>query len=309
MSAVTSFVGLLHLSATISQDVSYIDLNQSYDLTLSNTYYSYYQDTTYELSSNNLINSLVSIDISKINIDFKTKLPLYIDILYTIKDNANNINTIIRKILLNRAEDRPIFYYFDINNSNYMKITPSNPLPLLSIVDNITIEIFKADLTNYIKIVDPRQAAPNSYLTDTPLSISNFNSTPLLKLSYIEIYDVSLINAYTIPIAIYNVISNQFIDFFKYTNSAGQELDNSSKILLNVGTYYLLYISSASPITNDIRSENRILNITIAIKDIPIITHCCYPKVEYKPIQDNYKLGSQNARRIKRAKYIINTSR
>ena len=105
------------------------------------------------------------------------------------------------------------------------------------------------------------------------------------------------------------MISNKFIDFFKNNNRDGQELDNSSKILLNVGIYYLLYISSASPITNDVKTENRILNITIAIKDIPINTHCCYPKVEYNPIQDNYKLGSQNARRIKRAKYIINISR
>ena len=291
------------------QDVSYIDLNQRYDLTLSNTYYSYYQDSTSELLSNNLINSLVSIDISKTNIDFKSKLPSYIDILYTIKDNANNINTIIRKILLNRAEDRPIFYYLDIKYNYYVKITPSNPLPLLSIADNITIDIFKAELTNYIKIVDPRQAASNSYLADTPLSIGSLNSATLLKIRYIEIYDVSLINAFTIPIAIYDVTSNKFIDFFKNNNRDGQELDNSSKILLNVGTYYLLYISSASPITNDVKTENRILNITIAIKDIPIITHCCYPKVNYKPIQDNYKLGSQNATRIKRAKYIINTSR
>ena len=37
-----------------------------------------------------------------------------------------------------------------------------------------------------------------------------------------------------------------------------------------------------------------------------IDSHCCYPKVYYKPIQDNYKLGSQNATVMKYVKYIIN---
>ena len=289
-------------------DVSYIDLDQSYNLSINNINYSYYEDITYEFSSNNLNNALVSIEIPKTNIDFGNTLTQYIDILYTMKDSANNINSIIRKITLNRSRDRPIFYYFDINNNNYNKITSSNLLPLLSITDNITIEVFKADLINYIRIVDPRQATSNSYLSDAPVSLSDFNTNfniTLLKLSTIEIYDVSLITRFTIPIAIYNVISNKFV-----TNS-GQELDNSSKILLKVGTYYLLYKSDISPITNNNRIERRTLNITIAIiiKETQIITHCCYPAVEYKPIQDNYKLGSQSATSIRRAKYIINTSR
>ena len=37
-----------------------------------------------------------------------------------------------------------------------------------------------------------------------------------------------------------------------------------------------------------------------------IDTHCCYPKIEYKPIQDNYKLGSQNSITMRMAKYLIN---
>ena len=35
-------------------------------------------------------------------------------------------------------------------------------------------------------------------------------------------------------------------------------------------------------------------------------THCCFPKVYYKPIQHNYKLGSQNSSVMKYAKLIIN---
>jgi hypothetical protein len=37
-----------------------------------------------------------------------------------------------------------------------------------------------------------------------------------------------------------------------------------------------------------------------------IDTHCCYPKVDYKPIQDSYKLGSQNSTVMRMAKYIVN---
>ena len=45
---------------------------------------------------------------------------------------------------------------------------------------------------------------------------------------------------------------------------------------------------------------------SIVIAETIITTHCCYPKVEYKPIQDNYKLGSQNTAVMRMAKYIIN---
>ena len=45
---------------------------------------------------------------------------------------------------------------------------------------------------------------------------------------------------------------------------------------------------------------------SIVVAETIITTHCCYPKVEYKPIQDNYKLGSQNTTVMRMAKFIIN---
>ena len=45
---------------------------------------------------------------------------------------------------------------------------------------------------------------------------------------------------------------------------------------------------------------------TIVIAETIIDTHCCYPRIEYKPIQDNYKLGSQNTTAMRMAKFLIN---
>jgi len=286
------------------RDVSYIDLNQSYDLSINNTYYSYYTDVTDVISSNNIQNSLVSIDFPSTNLDFGTNMSLFIDILYTVKDNANNINTIIRKLIINKSDDGPKFFYFN-NGSVYEKLSRLNPIHKLTIDENITIEKFKAELTNFIVIIDPRLALSNSYLTNTSIGVSEFEvfySRSVLDINVINIFDLS--NS-AIKYASYDVTNNKFM------NSNGQELANSSKIILKVGSYNLIYISKTSSITNRSNSESRILTIkeVIVIEETAIPTHCCYPKVEYKPIQDNYKLGSQNSTVMKRAKYIINRNR
>lgn len=114
--------------------------------------------------------------------------------------------------------------------------------------------------------------------------------------------------------ATYDVINNKFIDYFNYTNPGGQELANSSKILLDVGTYTLNYISKVSTVTNRSTSQSRTLKVEaieeVSVEEVKsIITHCCYPKVEYKPIQDNYKLGSQNTIKMRRSKFVINRNR
>ena len=287
------------------RDVSYIDLNQSYDLSINNTYYSYYKDITNDLSSNNIQNSLVSIDLPSTNLDFGTKTSLFIDILYTIKDNANNINTIIRKLIINKSDDSPKFYYFN-NGSVYEKLSRLNPIHKLTIDENISVEKFKAELTNFIVIIDPRLALSNSYLTNISIDVSEFNffySRSVIGISAINIYDLS--NS-TILYATYDVTNNKFM------NSNGQELANSSKIILKVGSYNLIYISKTSSITNRSNSESRILTVNevIVIGETAIPTHCCYPKVDYKPgLPSNYTSGSQNSTVMKRAKLIINRNR
>jgi hypothetical protein len=78
-----------------------------------------------------------------------------------------------------------------------------------------------------------------------------------------------------------------------------------------VGRYTLKYKSVASSITGYITNKTRVLTINAVnvIVETPIVTHCCYPRVEYKAIQDNYKLGSQNTIKMRFAKYIINRNR
>jgi hypothetical protein len=138
-----------------------------------------------------------------------------------------------------------------------------------------------------------------------------FYNRSIVGIDVINIYDLS---RSTIPYATYDVSNNRFINYFNFTTQSGQELANISKILLDVGSYTLIYISKASTVTNRITSQSRILTVNAVIIEEevevkPIITHCCYPKVEYKPIQDNYKLGSQNSTVMKRVKYIINRNR
>jgi hypothetical protein len=294
------------------RDVSYIDLHQSYDLSINNTNYSYYTDITNAPSTNNIENSLVSIELPKIkNTDFISTSALYIDIIYIVKDNANNINTINRKLIINKSNDGPKFYYYKASELEYQKLSNTSLPPTLTIDDNITVTTLKAELTNLITLIDPRLSSSDIYLQPymSKAAFDIFYSRAIVGIDVINIYD-SLRS--TIPYATYDVSNNRFIDYFNYTTQGGQELANISKILLDIGTYTLEYISRASTITNSIASQSRTLIVNAAIipEEVkPIVTHCCYPKVEYKPIQDNYKLGSQNSTVMKRVKYIINRNR
>jgi hypothetical protein len=305
-------------------DVSYIDLHQSYDLSINNTYYSYYIDITNDLCINNIQNSLVSIELPKINNnDFITSSELFIDISYIVKDNANNINTIIRKLIINKSTDYPKFYYYKANESRYYKLSDTTYTPPPATVDeNITIATLKDELTKLITIIDPRMASSNSYLESYIMKdeFDDFYRASILGISVINIYDLSHIkianNIYDQRNihSTYDVNNNKFIDYFNFTNQGGQELANISKIRLYFGTYTLEYISKASTVTNRIISQYRTLTVNdvndVDVEEVKQIIHCCYPRVEYKPgLPDNYTSGSQNSRVMRRAKYIINRNR
>lgn len=306
------------------RDVSYIDLHQSYDLSINTIYYSYYTDITDTISFNNIQNSLVSIELPpSTRLDFGTYTTRFIDISYIIKDNANNINTIIRKLIINKSNDGPKFYYYKANGSIYDKLTASNPPLDVIVKENITIDTLKADLTNLITIIDPRKSTSNAYL-GLSIDVDEFDdnySDAKIGINVINIYDLSRIKILTNPYdernihAIYDVSNNKFIDYFNTTNPGGQELANSSKILLDVGTYTLIYISKVSTVTNRSTNQSRTLTVEaieeVSVEEVKsIITHCCYPKVEYKPwLPDNYTSGSQNSTVMKRVKYIINRNR
>jgi hypothetical protein len=310
---------ITNVITNLIRDVSYIDIHQSHDLTISNTNYSYYIDITNALSSNNIQNSLVSIELPEIkNTNFITTSALFIDISYIVKDNANNINTIIRKLIINKSKDDPKFYYYKANELEYQKLSNTSLPPPVTVDENITIARLKDDLTKLITIIDPRLALSNSYLESYIMKdeFDDFYSSSILGISVINIYDLSRIkitnNIYDQRNihSTYDVINNKFIDYFNYTTQGGQELANISKILLDVGTYTLIYISNPSTVTNLITNQYRTLIVNAVEEEKPIITHCCYPKVEYKPgLPDNYTSGSQNSTVMKRVKYIINRNR
>ena len=297
------------LSNLIS-NVNYIDLNQSLNLTINNTNYIYNQDITNLVSTNASSYPLLSIDLTSINnrLEFDSNNTALVDIYYIIKDNANNVNTIIRKLIINKSNDGPIFYY-KISENEYVQIV--NNIPSLTIDEDKNIGQLIAALINNIYIIDPRKVRELNILINPVLNASQFTiiyNEAQVNLSTVEIFDLS-----DNKIDSYNVLTNQYTNFFNTTNSNGQLLANSSKMFLTVavGRYTLKYKSVASSITGYITTKTRVLTINAVnvIVETPIVTHCCYPRVEYKAIQDNYKLGSQNTTKMRFAKYIINRNR
>jgi hypothetical protein len=290
------------------KDVSYIDINQNHNISLSNTSYSYIIDKTTTVRSSTVNMSLLSIDLTKININSETDNSIFVDIYYLIKDNANNSNTIIRKLLLNRSNDAPLFYYFNINNTTYNKVSS---LELVQLNKDITINTLKSELTKYITLIDPRKVPLTTLDTSVPKAYFEFvYNLGQIFIETIKIYDLSY-NSNSKSLATYNVLTNTFINFNKTTNINGIILDNTSAILLDIGSYYVEYTSVRSIITNRFSVVRRVLTIVEPnIEPLPVSTHCCYPKVEYKPgLPDNYTFGSQNSTVMKRVKYIINRNR
>jgi hypothetical protein len=71
-------------------------------------------------------------------------------------------------------------------------------------------------------------------------------------------------------------------------------------------TLYIKYFSSTQ--VYDVQGIFKI-KLEITRKEIVAVTtidsHCCYPKVDYKPIQDSYKLGSQNSTVMRRFSFLL----
>jgi hypothetical protein len=296
--------------SNLIRNVSYVDLDQSLNLTINNTNYTYNQDITNLVSTNAISYPLLSIDLTSINnrLEFDSKNTALVDIYYIIKDNANNVNTIIRKLIINKSDDGPIFYY-KISENEYVPIV--NNIPPLTIDEDKNVGQLIAALINNIYIIDPRKVREFNIYINPVLNASQFTiiyNQAQVNLSTIEIFDLS-----DNKIDSYNVLTNQYTNFFNTTDLNGQLLANSSKMFLTVavGRYTLKYRSVASSISGYITNKTRVLTINAVnvIIETPIVTHCCYPRVEYKAIQDNYKLGSQNTIKMRRSKFVINRNR
>ena len=292
------------ISSKIISDLSYIDLNQSYSITSINSvntkYYNNINTPSYELRS--LINnnySLLEIDFTDIsNENFNDQPFIYKYIKYILLDNANNRNIITRRITLENDNLEPIFFYKGTNDI-WRAYRSSSTAPRDTIIfdQDVTQATFTNKLRSVIKIVDPllHELVPNLFTSKySELELTNLlTDASLIRIDYIDILqDTTLILRY--------YIGEPILDFNKLMNFD----------LLNAGNNIVLeYFSNTQDYEKSGPGSLRIkLEIipTIVIAETIIDTHCCYPKVEYKPIQDNYKLGSQNTTVMRMAKLIIN---
>jgi len=300
------------VNTELIKDLSYIDLNQSYTITFADRKYFDTNAEPYVLKtlsySNNSL-SLLQIDFTDIsNVTFTDEPVMYRYIKYVLLDNANNRNIIRRQILLENDNSEPIFFYKAQSNSwrayGSSSTISETQRPTLIINQSITQPAFVEILTSSIKIVDPILHERTSNLLGIGTVYSDISLTRLLTdassidLSYITIENI---NGTIQTILIYNNNTGQAISNFN--NLINNQLLTES----NNNSLFIKYVSSKNIYPRSGQLTIR-LQITPTIITPEAITdiHCCYPKVEYKPIQDNYKLGSQNTTVMRMAKFLIN---
>ena len=302
------------VSTKLINDLSYIDLNQSYTITYASR--KYYDASVLanivrplSSSSSSLSLSLLQIDFTDIsNVIFNDVSAIYTYIKYVLLDNANNRNIISRKIYLINDNTEPIFFYRAINN-NWRAYGSSSTIsttlrPPLIVNQSITQDAFFNTLKNAIRIVDPvlHERYPNLFkleYSDTSLNIL-LNDASNIALSYFKILD----NSNNPTILQYNINN---IGPTQLNSNFDSIMNNQLVIESSNNNLFVEYFSSTQdyPRPGQLRVALQIIP-SIVVAETIITTHCCYPKVEYKPIQDNYKLGSQNTTVMRMAKFIIN---
>jgi hypothetical protein len=145
-------------------------------------------------------------------------------------------------------------------------------------------------------------------ITDNSNTIINFPDDKNLIISENDDSE-SIINKAKNNIFIVDVQVNPSKFYTKEDPEFNQLLNISINNYENGEQYIIYTLTSVKKIgsINNVRTVNR--NIEIIKEDGTIVkpTHCCYPKVYYKAIQHNYKLGSQGSSRMRLAKIIINS--
>ena len=280
------------INSTLISGLSYVDLNQSYSITYANALY--YDNSTNNRSlirQNN--NSLLEIDFTDVsNINFGGALSKIVTIKYNIFDNANNMNSIRRKVLILNAITKPLFFY---NKKAYDSSTPSTDISSIVMSETITENEFITTLRNAITILNPRihELRIDLYSLQVPPKDLSFIDISYIQILNIEqvIFTCNLSNINSPVISYQDATIKSFYGFINTINNNLYIKYFSSTQIYNIEGTFTIKLQIT-------RSE--VISATI------IDTHCCYPKIEYKPIQDNYKLGSQNSITMRMAKYLIN---
>jgi len=247
-------------------DISYVDINQennekiTQDISLVNTNYTYYNNDIKEISNNitTYRDTIIEIDITPIFDNdklYQLNGENYANIIYKIKDYANNENLIERPVKVKAFFQPPKIYYINTDN----EITETNfdiPLNILEPYSNDSII----------------QKAKNNIIIEDVQDDNNFYTKE----------DRDFDNLLSITIEFKNGVPNE--------------------VIYNVSSRFGV---------NNFITRRRIIEIVEEEIEEEIepkrITHCCYPKVYYKEIQHNYKLGSFGSTAMRRAKFIINS--
>ena len=225
-------------------------------------------------SSNNFY-SLITVDITNIFIisDFDSDGIATIDISYIVKDNANNINTVSRPIKVEQAFLSPKFYY-NLNNQSIFVDSTNVPALNLKIGSNLTDTIIRQNIIA-LDIADNLNNITNNITYSIRSDLININNGQ----EYTEITNENI-----------HVLNNLSTSIIVTYNDAIKYKVISTKEGINATNFTLLE-----------------RNIEIVQDDELIkIIHCCYPKVYYKSIQHNSKLGASACNAMRLSKIIIN---
>jgi len=276
----------------LTKDLSFIDLNQTYNITLAKANGVYYDTSNGIIAKvTNASFSLLEIDLTDVsNLAFSNNIAFRASyIKYSIVDNANNRNVIKRLVKVYKGIDEPVFIY---KNRLYFSSSERQGDPLI-INEAATYETFFSILRNSVVIANPeiRTIYPDRLVFDQPP----------IDVSYIDIDSINIIDnsANTDSIIIQYRVNEQILNFYDLMN-------NRLIVASKTNDLFLEYVSSTNTYSKVGRFKIKLTIEPTQVNNEVIDPHCCYPKVEYKPIQDNYKLGSQNSTVMRMAKYIIN---
>ena len=280
-------------------NIEYIDINESYTNLIN--------EISYNILQENLIDEYKIININAAELyntsDFINNTK-NIQINYTIKDNANNVNNIIQNIKLIEANIvRPKFLYDNslINTSRIetpFTLNINETIDIIKLRDLITINDFDTNGI-YVSLGDTNNSSIEFKI--------NKNIINLEALNFVEnvhyIVENDYINAIerNVIVPLFNTInrSNSIIyqNAIKYYYESNNQIDSQ-----NINNSFLTYV--------EVFRDIQIINPNEQIEEIDEIKKvCCYPKVLYKDIQHKYKLGSLNSTAMKRTKFIINNHR
>ena len=268
-----------------------------------NTSYLTINYSTIESDISNLITTLIN-DISYIDINEQQ-----IDL--TLNNTSYTYNNLVSNSITDISQIDVSFSLIEIDLSGVFGYSNGAKTIVYTIRDNANNKNIINREVNFI--YDAIKVA-EFYL----LEINNGSITEILlngHNSNIDNYPLNILendnNNIIISKAKNNIVIKEYIDRTGNSFIEGNKNNNfNNKLSIDISNNFAIY----TYIYDDINKVSRTITLTRPINitetDIEIgkeKVHCCFPKVYYKPIQHNYKLGASNSTAMRLAKFIINS--